>query len=184
MAIDPLYCSLLSTTVDLKLTEEVDVEEKPIVYFAYGATMNQDLLEAKVKKVKFIGKGVLMHFQLNFAKTKVDRTAKATIIPNRYHVVEGAIYHLTTDQLKKLDQSKKSPQFRNRVNMYVKRKITGPDILVELHAFDFEQGKNYSPPQAKYLQLMLKGAQKIGVTTLYYQYLQSHVLLAKHKSKL
>jgi cation transport regulator ChaC len=156
---------------DAKFRKMRKEAQQPVYYFAYGSTMNQQWFETKVGKVEFVCKAVLKDFELHFSKTSHHKSAKANLIPSENSFVEGAIYKITRGQLKQLDQSKGYPHQIERTRFFVKQDNLSPDILAHAHHISFNQKHHDYAPESKYLELMLVGAKKIGVSKKYYQHL-------------
>lgn len=164
-----------------QIEEKIKQESKKFVYyFAYGSTINREVLEEKIGRVDFVCKAILPGYQLTFAGTLSPFTSRATIIPNYPAYVEGAVYKINRNQLAKLDQAKGNDCFCHRIRLRVKKDSLSAPIPVELHIFDYDFGIFYRSPNKKYFEKMLQGAQDIGVSQNYSDYLQKHAMLTLH----
>lgn len=90
----------MNTATKRKLTRR-QLDQK-VLYFAYGSNMHQPRLEARVGKVKLLGKHDLLGFKLTFDAGYGVSFANVGAAPEDF--CQGLVYEMTYGQLRVLDK--------------------------------------------------------------------------------
>ena len=113
-------------------------------YFAYGANLNKNGMNARCPGWKGLCIGELKDHRLVFRGV-------ADVIPSKGHSVQGMIYELTDAHFKALDRFEGFPNFYDRKVVQVQ----GFNCIV----YFMVSGGSYDPPQASYKQTITDGLQ-------------------------
>ncbi len=123
-------------------------------YFAYGSNLNKEQLKVRVVTWKKDAKAVLDGWKLIFAKGwSGHRSGYANIVTSEDSIVNGAIYELTEEQMKKLDIPEGAPNVYHRENVTV---ISNGKKIVAV-AYVMRKIIEESKPSAAYLQTIIDG---------------------------
>jgi gamma-glutamylcyclotransferase (GGCT)/AIG2-like uncharacterized protein YtfP len=179
--IEALYCLAYHLLYEISVEEKQQIEQasqKFVYYFAYGSIMNQQRLEEKIGRVRFVSKASLYGFQLNFASPSSSCSVRATLVPNYQSFVEGAVYKITQVQLFRLDKAKGNDDVSQRLRVLVKKDDFSPPIPVELHVMKHPRGTFFQAPTKLYLLKMIQGAEQIEVSEKYLKILKQYAFSA------
>lgn len=130
---------------------------KVIKYFAYGSNMDPDRM--RERGVNFLSrkKGILHGWRLEFNKVASDNQKKgyANIVEDRNSTVEGCLYEIEENDLKRLDKYEGFPDHYNRYEIEVETpegKVRA--ITYIAHPNKIKEGLK---PDNDYLEHLLKG---------------------------
>ncbi len=163
--------------------KEMKEEKQVVYYFAYGATICQELFESKIGKVECISKAALAHFRLHFSKIYRNAPSMAMVVPEKDAQVEGVIYKITKAQLNRLDSWKGHSRCMERRQFYLKSDSSDLFAL-PIEVYIAKQEQPYTPPHFQYMQFMMLGADKLGLSHEYKKQLWRHAIAATGHSKL
>lgn len=159
---------------------QFDYPESPSYYFAYGKNMNPTEIESRLGMVEIEGIAILIDYDIDFFKySEKDDTGKANVIPKKDSHVEGVVYKLSTDQLKKLD---KCEGCRTKHYKRKKIKILLSNQIDEITSYIYEAyperikyensyGEPLSPSN-EYLGHLITGAKVVGLSHEYIRRLE------------
>jgi gamma-glutamylcyclotransferase (GGCT)/AIG2-like uncharacterized protein YtfP len=147
------------------------MSETSLTYlFAYGSCMNQKSLDNTLGCAShpyFVGSATLENHRLTFNYPSLNEpVCCANIIPMMGKSVQGAIYHLPAELLKKVDQREGvhlQRYKRQRVRVTLKN---GQEIIADTYFAQVTQPTE-ALPSPRYRQLLLEGAHDAGVTPDY-----------------
>ncbi len=142
-------------------------------YFAYGANVNEDEMSRRCSSAEVISTGVLEDYQIAFLlHSERWGGGVAGIIPNQGSHVEGIIYRISTDDLKKLDEIENVHQkryFRSLVNVHTKNGGTTEAWVY----FPNPDANKKVCPSTKYLRTIIEGARRYQLSDGYIRELES-----------
>lgn len=128
------------------------------LYFAYGSNMSQERLEKRVGSVTKIGTHTLYGYKLVF--NAGNAYANIEMCPYGKHFVEGVIYEMTIQQMRRLDTAEGFPHFYQRMSL----PIIDKGILRDLHVyFSINPGYlNSVPllPLEEYISYLIQGCKE------------------------
>ncbi len=142
-------------------------------YFSYGSNMETELLESRVGKINIIGKAVLKNYYLTFNKLGDDGSGKANIEQRTGFVVEGIIFDLTEEQLKKLDISEGVPMHYIRCMIEIIKSDNDEVTTAEVYIANKNKIRYNLRPNRQYLQYLLDGANEHKLSEKYKKFLES-----------
>jgi len=128
-----------------------------VYYFAYGSNMDENRINNRVGFYKIIGTGVLKNYTLVFNKISKDNPSKgyANIIPKDNCLVEGIIYEINSDGIKKLDKKEGFPSHYERKKMKILH--DSEYIICEVYIANKNMVNNNLKPTRDYLAHILEG---------------------------
>jgi gamma-glutamylcyclotransferase (GGCT)/AIG2-like uncharacterized protein YtfP len=121
-----------------------------MLYFGYGSNMNHSQMSQRCPTAKFVGAYYLRGWQLAFGH-------HATIIPQRGHVVAGAMWEITIDDLVALDTYEGFPT-------YYRRRRWRQDTE---HFFFYEMNGISGSPSNFYIDSIVEGYVNCGIDLRY-----------------
>jgi len=124
-------------------------------YFAYGSNLNKERLRSRIGAWKESKRAKLVGFRLTF-----DSRGYADIIEDPQSIVYGAVYLVTPEQLKKLDEYEGV-----RWGVYVRRRVrvvTEEGGTLDAVTYVKKEKNPFSKPDEWYLQLILNGLSEHG----------------------
>jgi gamma-glutamylcyclotransferase len=131
------------------------LEVKKHRYFAYGSNLDRSQLIDRVGKVDVLGKGILKDHKLTFdIFSSRWGGGVADIVQFLGSIVYGAIYILTDEQLKKLDEYEGVPNVYQRFNVRV---LTETEDLVDAITYSVVNKQEFIRPSPTYLERIIKG---------------------------
>ena len=127
-------------------------------YFTYGSNMSQQRLQDRIGAATLIGPAVLHGWRFAFNKRGGDGTGKANIVLDRSSKVQGVVYHVTDEQLKRLDHFEGAPNHYLRHPVHVES-AQGK----QLQAITYVAHQNFLvpdklKPSKEYYELVERGA--------------------------
>lgn len=140
-------------------------------YFAYGSNMKTKRLENRVGEVNAIGWAIIKNYCLKFNKLGTDGSGKANIEPKEDSFVEGVLFDLTEEQLKKLDRYEGVNDDYIRCTMDVIRFDNKEVAGVYIGNQNTLRGR--LKPNCEYLQYLIDGANEHGLSDRYKKFLTS-----------
>jgi len=138
-------------------------------HFAYGSNMKTQRLKDRVGDVDVVETAKLKNHCLKFNKLSNDESGKANIEPKEGSSVEGVIFNLTEEQIKKLDCWEKG---YIRVKMSVV-KFDNNTLMVELYIANQDKTGRGLEPKCEYLQNLIDGAEEHGLSNHHKQFISS-----------
>jgi len=141
-------------------------------YFAYGYNMKTERLKERVGEVNIIGKAILKNHCLKFNKLGDDGSGKANIEPMVGSVVEGVLFDLTEEQLKKLDTKEGVPTHYVRCRMEVIESDNNAR-MAEVYVANQDKIRSGLKPNHQYLQCLIEGANEHNLSNQYKKFLTS-----------
>ena len=121
-----------------------------MLYFGYGSNMNHDQMARRCPTAYFVGPYYLKGWQLAFGH-------HATIIPKRGHVVPGALWQITVEDLIALDRYEGFPHYYRRRRWRQNNE----------HFFFYEMNSAHGTPSSYYLDSIVEGYINCGVDLKY-----------------
>jgi gamma-glutamylcyclotransferase len=141
-----------------------------VFYFAYGSNMNSQRLEERVGRYFSRYPGTLHGWKLTFDKPNAFGRSYANIKRDDKSVVEGIVYELTPNQIKKMDFFEGAPEHYERKLMTVE--IAGQRFLATVYVAN--NRKDNILPELGYLRHLFAGQRFLSR-----QYLQTILNVAE-----
>ena len=127
-------------------------------YFAYGSNMNSDRM--RKRGISFTKKewAVLKGWRLKFNKiaSRNPKEGYANIVESGKEAVEGILYDVSGDDIKKLDRYEGYPNHYNEITVKVQLK-DGKEIDAITYIAQPDKMKEGLKPTREYLNHLLKG---------------------------
>jgi len=142
-----------------------------MLYFAYGANMDEEILAARGVSSRRVGTGKVANMRLVFHKPGDDGTGKADMQDHKGSFVEGAVYDVPGTSLDNLDVHEGVDRGHYRRQAVSVQTSKGIVECVAYRAAKFRTGLK---PSAAYLQTMIRGAEAHRLSTDYVIFLKSH----------
>lgn len=126
------------------------------LYFAYGSNLNQTRMKKRCPGSFVWARGRIEGYNIVFGgHSRTWGGAVANIIPWRGNFVDGVIYKVTKDDVKRLDKAEGHPRAYKRVTMpalsYMNDEIWNVDVITYIKdSPDFTLG----PPAPDYLRII------------------------------
>lgn len=128
--------------------------------FAYGSNMNQEQMQSRCPSSYKIQNYRLENFQFNFPRFDEEYGGGvAGIIPQKDAYVEGVIYFLSNEDLRRLDGFERVDYGEYKREKIANLKIDQKDIIVDAHIACVQDGYPFKPPQF-YADKILAGAKE------------------------
>lgn len=137
------------------------MNQKPILYFAYGANLNLDGMNNRCPGNKPLCRGVLKGYRFMF-KSVADIEEAAN------HSVHGALYQITKEHLRSLDRFEGYPGLYIRKTVPV---ITEDGREVQAVVYQMTNRNHCARPYQGYLHTILTGCQQWRLPEEYIQYI-------------
>jgi cation transport regulator ChaC len=140
--------------------EEVRLNlSKNVWYFAYGSNMDPERMKKRVGRLPDRIPGILRNWRLEFNKASKDISSKgfANIMPCPGKVVEGILYAVTEEELRKLDDYEVVPTHYEQYVITVERRDTGEVIPAITYIANRDKVRNGLKPTREYLNHLLAG---------------------------
>lgn len=142
-----------------------------MLYFAYGSNMKTERLVSRVGEVKILGRAVIEDYQLSFNKLGDNGSGKANIYTKNDSSVEGALFDLTEEQIKKLDRHEGVNAHYIRCTRDIK--LDGKILVAEVYFANQDKLQDNLRPTCEYLQHIIDGAEEHGLDSNYRKFLKS-----------
>jgi len=144
------------------------------IYFAYGANVNEEEMKRRCTSAQTISTGILGDYQIAFV-FESDRWAGgvAGIRPKQGSRVEGVIYRISADDLQQLDKIEnvhKKWYVRKKVDVRTRDVQTVKAYVYVPHP---DSIKKKVRPSASYLENIIEGARKHGLSDGYIKWLEN-----------
>jgi gamma-glutamylcyclotransferase (GGCT)/AIG2-like uncharacterized protein YtfP len=150
------------------------------MYFAYGSNINMKQMKQRCPSAKLYSKAILQGYQIIFPIfSKKWGGGVAGICLKKGRQVEGVVYKMSKEDLKKLDRFEgvdKGYYYRKKVKVI----IENGSILETWTYFPNIDYKSSFPPSKKYLKKIFEGAKEHGLSKKHLKYLRD--LLTKSTS--
>ncbi len=136
-------------------------------YFAYGSNMNSRQMRSRCPSARAWSTAALRDYRLTFIQPHDDwGGGVAGLVPDPNQIVEGVVYELSEEDLKRLDRFEPvedGKYWRELVDVYLPN-----DRAVEVWTY-FGSVFSGAPfaPSARYLGMLLKGATEHGLSQDY-----------------
>ena len=131
---------------------------KHVKYFAYGSNMN--IVRMRERGIRFSKRewAVLEGYRLVFNKiaSRNRMEGYANIVEDRGNYVEGILYDIADEDLKKLDKYEGYPQHYDRKKLKV-RLVNGETVKAVVYVAQQEMTSDELKPSKDYLNHLLKG---------------------------
>ncbi len=140
-----------------------------VYYFAYGSNMDEMKMKKRVGHYKIFGKGILDKYALLFNKPARDGNGEgfANVIPAKDSKVEGIIYEISEEGIKKLDLAEGVPShYNNRILPILHNKK-----IIECNVYIATNPQDGLKPKKAYLEQLLNG--KKFLSTKYFNFLKN-----------
>lgn len=128
------------------------------LYFAYGSNMLKARLEERVGEVKKEGNFKVHGFKLTFNAGHSAGFANMEMTGNHKDFVEGVVYEMESEQLRKLDHREGTPHF------YIRACLPYWDGKVQRTLFFYTAMnptyRTEQPPTATYMQVIIAGCKQ------------------------
>lgn len=113
--------------------DDASLARESLLYFAYGADLNEALLRRRCPDVRVIGQASLRGFGLAFAgASKTWGGATLTLVPTVGARVDGVLYLLSHVELADLDRKQGCPRVYERVTVRV---ADDASAVADAHAY-------------------------------------------------
>jgi len=140
-----------------------------VLYFAYGSNMKTQRLKDRVGEVDVIETAELKNHCLTFNKLSNDGSGKANIEPKEGSSVEGVIFSLTEEQIKKLDCLEEG-YIRVKTSVV---KFDNNTVMVQVYIANPDKIRRGLDPKREYLQYLIDGTEEHNLSNHYKQFLSS-----------
>ncbi len=140
-----------------------------LLYFAYGSNLLWSQMQARCPGARLHSVVRLEGYELCFPMISFTRSGMgvASIRPNEEAFVEGVIYAVTPEDLRRLDH------YESEGTKYRRDEITIPKFgEVWTYLSRLDAGHHY-PPSEEYLNAVIRGAIKHGLSAEYIDILQA-----------
>lgn len=129
-------------------------------YFAYGSNMNISRLKKRIRRFPERVLAVLRDWRLVFNKTaeSAPGVGYANIVPCPGEAVEGILYAVTEEELRKLDFYEGVPDHYKRCGISVERSDTGEIVSAVTYVANPDRVRDGLKPTREYLGHLLAGA--------------------------
>jgi gamma-glutamylcyclotransferase len=145
--------------------------EVTMLYFAYGANMDEETLRERGVDFRFICVGRVRDKRLVFHVPGEDGTGKADLMDDRSSHAHGVIYDVPEVSLAGLDVYEGIERGRYRRGEVLVQTNRGELPCAVYHAAKFRNGLK---PSDDYLGRLIRGAQAHGLPDHYQAYLKSY----------
>ncbi|NPV28356.1 MAG: gamma-glutamylcyclotransferase [Firmicutes bacterium] len=131
-----------------------------IWYFAYGSNIDANQMKERIGRCPDRVLGILRNWRLEFnkASAKVPGAGFANIMPCPGDAVEGVLYLLSEEELRRLDHYEGVPHHYRRHLVNVERQQTGKDVTAVTYVANPEKVQGGLKPTREYLSHLLAGA--------------------------
>ena len=137
------------------------MKTKTIIYFAYGANLNRDGMDARCP-----GNMPLCHAVLNNYRLMFKGVADIEDAVN--HSVHGVLYEITPKHLRSLDR------FEGYPKLYIRKTVpvfTDNDTEINAVAYRMTDNRQYASPHHGYLDIILSGCYQWQLPQEYIRYI-------------
>ncbi|MEE2658743.1 MAG: gamma-glutamylcyclotransferase family protein [Candidatus Latescibacterota bacterium] len=142
-----------------------------MLYFAYGSNLHPLRLSERIGACKQVRSGLLRGHRLRFHKVSVDDSGKCNLAADGDAVAYGAIYRMTAEQLKVLDEFEGEGYERVTVEVI---QIDGSARTCQTYFADAGYVDDNQVPYDWYKELVVLGARHCRFPEHYQLELQSH----------
>ena len=124
-----------------------------MLYFGYGSNLYHKQMKKRCKQSKYIKCYILKNYKLSFRNNFLGGGV-GDIQKKKNSKVFGALYKITKNDEKKLDQ------YENYPVTYIKKyfKISGKKVMF----YYMPKKTKYKPPSKRYINLIIKGYKDCG----------------------
>ncbi len=140
-----------------------------MLYFTYGSNLLWSQMQTRCPGARVHAAVRLEGYELCFPMISFTRSGMgvASIRPNQDAYVEGVLYTVTPDDLRRLDH------YESEGTKYRRNKITIPKFgEVWTYLSRLDDGHHY-PPSEEYLNAVIQGATEHGLSATYIQTLHA-----------
>ncbi|MDO3378226.1 gamma-glutamylcyclotransferase family protein [Geoalkalibacter halelectricus] len=145
-----------------------------MLYFAYGHNMDPDILAQRGVAFERVCTGKVRGVRLVFHKPGADGTGKADLQDHRGSVVEGVVYEVPEESLANLDVYEGVDKGHYRRQLVKVQTFKGELECVVYRAAKFKSGLK---PSRAYLDALIRGAERHGLSEEYQVFLKSHATM-------
>lgn len=137
---------------------------KSVWYFAYGSNMDVERMKKRVGRLPDRVPGILRGWRLEFNKeaANIPGAGYANIIPCPDSAVEGILYAVTEEELRKLDGYEGVPNHYIRDQISVVRKDTDEVVSAVTYVANPNKVRDGLKPTREYLGYLLAGADHLS----------------------
>lgn len=138
-----------------------------VLYFAYGSNMLEKQMIDRGCSIKNKTKGILNNFEFKFNTKSKDKSGKGNVQEKEKSIVEGVIYDIDSDSLKKLTSIEKRYHEKN-VQILVDEKLLN---CVTFVANEDEIDTDLKP-NTEYKAKIVQGAREFQLSESYISFLE------------
>jgi hypothetical protein len=140
--------------------DDASLARQSLLYFAYGADLNETLLRRRCPDVRVVGAAALRGFGLAFAgASKTWRGATLTLVPTAGAHVDGVLYLLSHLELADLDRKQGCPRVYERVSVRV---ADDASPVADAHAYCMRPPVATGLPSDAYFDLVAREYHRLG----------------------
>ena len=135
------------------------MEEIKYYYFAYGGNTNNDHINKNYPNIKFYSIGILYDYKLVFRKSLDSlnmENAYCDIDKEKYKEVNGVIYELTSNDIKKLDIQEHTGVLYKR-KLFEVKSLNNNELIKCYTYIMINKDLPYSKPTDRYYKIVLDG---------------------------
>jgi cation transport regulator ChaC len=146
-------------------------EEAAMLYFAYGANMDEETLRARGVQFTKVCTGKVRNLRLVFHKPADDGTGRADLADQKGAVTEGVVYDVPEASLANLDVYEGVDKGHYRRQTMTVQTPRGEMECIAYRAAKFKTGLK---PNPDYLRTVIRGAEAHRLSADYLVFLRSH----------
>lgn len=129
-----------------------------MLYFAFGSNMNPDRMRQREVNFTSRVRAVLEGYTLKFNKVSRNNPVKAfaNIVPKEDGIVEGVLYEMPAEDIKKIDRAEGAPKHYKRIRVTV-HLDDGSRVEADTYIAQPEWIREGIRPDREYLDHLLSG---------------------------
>jgi hypothetical protein len=140
--------------------DDASLARDSLLYFAYGADLNETLLRRRCPDVRVVGAASLRGFGIAFAgASKTWRGATLTLLPTLGARVDGVLYLVSHVELADLDRKQGCPRVYERVTV---RAADDASAVADAHAYCMRPPVATGLPSDAYFDLVACEYHRLG----------------------
>jgi gamma-glutamylcyclotransferase len=149
---------------------------KRVLYFAYGSNLEASQMTDRCPSSRALAVATLKGYRLDFTRfSACRRGGVADIVPASGARVQGLIYELSPQDLRRLDRIEGTPDFYRRVTCEVE---SASAEVYRVWVYEVVNKCGHVPPHRDYLALLLTAAQHLGFDRDYREFLRDFSIAA------
>lgn len=140
--------------------DEASLARESLLYFAYGADLNEALLRRRCPDVRVVGSASLRGFGIAFAgASRTWGGATLTLVPTAGARVDGVLYLVSHLELADLDRRQGCPRVYERVTVRV---ADDGSAVADAHAYCMRPLFAIGQPSEAYFDLVAREYHRLG----------------------